>query len=38
MNKSEIIFSEFSLECLQEAVTMVADAFESNNVFSQKGL
>ena len=38
MNKSELIFTHFSLEYLQEAVTMVADAFEANNVFSQKGL
>lgn len=38
MNKEEVVYSDFDMNRLDEAVKMVGDAFESNNVFSKEGL
>ncbi len=38
MNKAEIVYSDFNMDRLEEAVTMAADAYQANNEFSKEGL
>lgn len=38
MNKSELIYTDFDMGRLEEAVKLAGDAFEANNVFSKEGL
>jgi hypothetical protein len=38
MNKAELIYSDFAMERLEEAVKMVGDSFDANNDFSKEGL
>ena len=38
MNYSELVYCDFTMDRLEEAVKMTVDAYEANNEFSKEGL